>query len=279
MGSIIAASVYGLPLGPDFEGGTLWQVRAPQATTESIREALGSAGAHNATVYYQVETTSFLIRLGHISEDDHQNYMRVLRAQMGGGVEELSFETIGPAIGQELRTKAITATLLVMLGISLYIAYAFRRVSYPIRSWKYALVTLLTLIHDAIIPIGFFAILSHYAGVEVDINFVVALLVILGFSVHDTIVVFDRIRENLTLARGKFELPQIINQSVSQTFARSVNTSLTLVLVLLAMYFFGPASLQYFVLTIMIGVVAGTYSSIFIASPALLLVSKGKGAS
>ena len=273
--SIAAVTVYGLRVGPDFEGGTLWQVRVPSATTEQIRDVLGTTlGVHNATVYAQIETNSFFVRVGHISEDDHQRYLPALRDRFGAGVEELSFETIGPAIGRELRDKAIIATILVMLGISLYVAYAFRRVSYPIRSWKYGIVTLLTLIHDAIIPVGFFAILGRVAGVEVDINFVVALLVIMGFSVHDTIVVFDRIRENIMLARGNFNLPAIINESIGQTFARSVNTSLTLVLVLLAMFFFGPASLQYFVLTIMIGVIAGTYSSIFIASPALLLVGR-----
>lgn len=268
--SIAAISFYGLRLGPDFEGGTLWQIRASDVTTEAIRDALG---ATNALVYAQEETNSFLVRLGHLSEDEHRAYRATL-TQRFAGFEELSFETIGPAIGRELRNKAIVATFLVMLGISLYVAYAFRKVSYPIRSWKYGIVTLLTLLHDVVVPLGFFAVLSHFTGIEVDINLIVALLVIMGFSVHDTIVVFDRVRENLLLARGDFKLSEVINGSIRQTFARSVNTSLTLILVLVAMFFFGPASLQYFVLTIMVGVILGTYSSIFIASPALLSVSR-----
>jgi preprotein translocase subunit SecF len=203
------------------------------------------------------------------SEADHQKFLGVLEGKFPG-LEELSFQSIGPSVGKELRTKSIVAIALVLIGISLYIAFAFRKVFRPVSSWKYGWVTLVTLFHDVAIPAGLIAVLGRFLHVEIDGNFVVALLVVMGFSVHDTIVVFDRIRENLFLDRGKTDFTTIVNQSVNQTLARSVNTSLTLILVLLAMYVAGPASLHYFILTLLVGVTTGVYSSIFVASPLLV---------
>ena len=161
--------------------------------------------------------------------------------------------------------------IFVILGISFYVAFAFRKVYQPVSSWVYGLITLLTLFHDVVIPAGLLALLGHYARIEIDSNFVVALLVVMGFSVHDTIVVFDRIRENLLLDRGKTAFSELVNRSINQTMARSVNTSLTLIFVLLAIYFVGPVSLHYFVLTLLVGVTTGIYSSIFVASPLLVI--------
>ncbi len=158
----------------------------------------------------------------------------------------------------------------------MYIAFAFRKVSYPIKSWKYGIIALITLFHDVIIPAGLLAVLGWRLGIEVDTHFVVALLVVMGFSIHDTIVVFDRIRENLLLQKTHLDLPIIINNSINQAFVRSINTSLTLILVLLALFFFGPVTLKYFVLTVLVGTTVGTYSSIFVASPLLLLRSSYK---
>ena len=183
----------------------------------------------------------------------------------------MSFQSISPSVGANLRNNSIIAIILVLVGISLYIAFAFRKASRPISSWKYGWITLLTLFHDVAIPAGMLAILGHFANVQIDSDFIVALLVVMGFSVHDTIVVFDRIRENLLNHRGKMPFATIVNDSVNQTLARSINTSLTLILVLLALYFVGPADLQYFVLTLLVGVTTGIYSSIFIASPALVV--------
>ena len=161
----------------------------------------------------------------------------------------------------------------MLVGISLYIAYAFRKTSRPVSSWKYGWITLLTLFHDVSIPAGLLAILGHFRGVEIDTNALVALLVVMGFSVHDTIVVFDRVRENLLLNRGKQNFGDVVNASVNQSMARSINTSLTLILVLIALIFVGPPSLFYFVLLLLVGVITGIYSSIFIASPLLVAVS------
>ncbi|MBI4993359.1 protein translocase subunit SecF [Candidatus Wolfebacteria bacterium] len=276
--SIFAVLAYGLKPGIDFSGGTLWQIKLSGTDAGNLSNFFESdLNVKNAVVYPQEAdqnlsqdySQNFLVRLNHISELDHQNYLSSLKNKFGE-VEELRYETIGPVIGQELKSKAIWAVILVLLGISLYVAYAFRHVSYPVKSWKYGIITLITLFHDVVIATGLLAYLGVKYGVELDTKFIVALLVILGFSVHDTIVVFDRVRENLTLGRGKENLEDIINSSVSQTMARSINTSLTLVLTLLALFVYGPLSLKYFVLLIMIGTIVGTYSSIFIASPMLV---------
>jgi preprotein translocase subunit SecF len=206
----------------------------------------------------------------------HATYRAALEKDFGTA-EELDYETIGPAIGNELRGKATWAFLAVLLTISLYIAFAFRHVSRPISSWKYGFVTLGTLFHDALIPLGLVAYLGYAQGVEINTNIVVAILVIIGFSVHDTIVVFDRIRENLrTEKASSFSFDALVNRSMNQTMIRSINTSLTLVLTLTALLLLGSANLFYFVLTILVGVVIGTYSSIFIASPLLTLWNRRK---
>ncbi|MEK7553724.1 MAG: protein translocase subunit SecF [Patescibacteria group bacterium] len=276
--SIAAVFIYGLKPGIDFTGGTLWQIKLTNTdlaqTNADINEKIKNVfenelNVKNATVYPESESQSYLIKLGHISEEEHQQYLTALKNKFGD-MEELRYETIGPTIGKELKGKAVWAVILVILGISLYVAYAFRKVSYPVKSWKYGIITLITLFHDVIVSVGALALLGWKFGVELDTKFIVALLVIIGFSVHDTIVVFDRIRENLLLDSGRKDLKEIINDSVRQTFVRSVNTSLTLVLTLLALFFYGPLSLKYFVLLIMTGTIIGTYSSIFIASPSLL---------
>lgn len=274
--SITAVLTYGLKPGIDFTGGTLWQIHLTQNNakqTQNITEIKNffenNLNIKNAVVYPETESQSYLIKFGHISEEEHLQYLTSLKNEFKE-IEEMRYETIGPAIGKELKNKAIWAVALVLLGISLYVAYAFRKISYPVKSWKYGIITLLTLFHDAIISIGALTIFGQKFGIESDTKFIVALLVIVGFSVHDTIVVFDRIRENLLINGVHKDLKEIINNSVRQTFARSVNTSLTLVLTLLALFFYGPLSLKYFVLLIMTGTVIGTYSSIFIASPSLL---------
>jgi len=155
------------------------------------------------------------------------------------------------------------------LGISLYIAWAFRKVSHPLSSWRYGVATLTALFHDLIIPIGLFSILGHYYGVEIGTNFIVALLVTLGFSVHDTIVVFDRIRENLKRYES-LDFVSLVNKSVNETIIRSISTSFTVLLTLLALFVFGGGELKYFILALMVGIFSGTYSSIFIASPILV---------
>ena len=281
LAAVFAIVFFGFNFGIDFVGGTLWQIKPvidnQQPATNDIRDFFEKdLGVKNATVYSEKETQSFLIRLENISEEQHRDYFQKLKIKFNG-TEELRYETIGPAIGKELRSRAIWAVILVLTGISLYVIYAFRKVSYPVKSWKYGLITLLTLFHDALISVGFLAFLGRFSGVELDTKFIIAVLVIVGFSVHDTIVVFDRIRENLLISRQRGNLPEIINESVKQTIARSINTSLTLVLTLAVLFALGPFSLKYFSLVIAVGVAIGTYSSIFIASPLLTsLTGSGK---
>ena len=275
--SIVVLAVVGIRPGIDFVGGTLWQIKVlsdnQQLTTDIVKNFFENELKIENITAYPAENGNFLFRFGNISEEVHQEYLKKIREKFGE-IEEVSYETIGPAIGSELKVKAVSAILFVSIGISLYVAYAFRKVSYPVKSYKYGIITLVTLFHDVVISVGLLSFLSWRYGLDFDIKYVVAILVILGISVHDTIVVFDRIRENLLIGRGK-DLSAVINSSVNQTIARSINTSLTLVLVLLALFLFGPESLKYFVFVIMVGTIVGTYSSIFIASP-LLLVSKGK---
>jgi len=282
--SLFAIAIFGFKEGIDFTGGTLWQFRIPAANV-----SLGylenffknNLGIPDARINYDAANNSFLARFGEVNEAGHQEYLSAFKDEWPM-FEELSFQSIGPTVGAGLKNNALIAIALVLVGISLYIAYAFRKASQPVSSWKYGWMTLLSLFHDVSIPAGLLAILGRTHFIEIDSNFVVALLVIMGFSVHDTIVVFDRIRENLILNRGKEGFEKIVNDSVNQTLARSINTSLTLILVLLALYFTGPINLRYFILTLLVGVVTGIYSSIFIASPGLLLlrpssIDKGGG--
>ena len=271
--SIIVMAIFGFKTGIDFEGGTLWQIKGDIAALQLQSFFENNLNVKNITVYPEPSSQSFLIRSNDISEAKHQEYLTALKSNFKN-IEELRFESVGPTIGKELKNNAYEAIILVLLGISIYVAYAFRKVSFPVKSWKYGVITLLTLFHDVIIPAGMLAILGKKFGIEMDTNFIVALLVVMGFSVHDTIVVFDRIRENLTLSRGKVDFDEVVDKSINQTMARSINTSLTLVLVLVALFVFGPASLKYFILTILVGTVFGTYSSIFIASPLLTIWNK-----
>ena len=279
-GLLVIASIYGLVAfglqrSIDFTGGTLWQVQfmagEKQPTQSQVREFVTKElGIVDATITEQDGLGAFLIKAKEISEPTHQDYARRMK-QKFGAFTELSFESIGAAIGSELAHKAYWAFAINLVAISLYIAYAFRKVSHPVSSWKYALITLITLFHDAIIPIGLFAFLGKWSGVEVDINFIIAVLFVIGFSVHDTIVVFDRIRENLRLGRANEEFGPLVNRSINETFARSINTSLTLIVVLFVVYLLGALTLKYFILAILVGTIAGAYSSIFVASPLLVV--------
>ena len=274
LASIVSIAVFGLKQGIDLAGGTLWQIKIVEKEIDN-QELKGilqtKVGATDPIVTRETSSNSFLIRVKEISEQDHQKYLDVLKQELGQ-IEELRFESIGSSIGNELRRRAIWAFILVLTGISAYVAFAFRKVSYPVKSWKYGLITLVTLFHDTVNSVGLYAFLGWFRGAEVDTNFIVALLVIIGFSVHDTIVVFDRIREKLKLASAaKSDFNTLVNQGVNETIARSVNTSLTLIFVLVALYFFGPTALSYFILMILTGTIVGTYSSIFVASPLLTL--------
>src|SRR3989344_1289488 len=267
---IVALFLFGLNLGIDFKGGTLTQVQFAEnvPALNEIQAVLDQSNISNSHIQPTGER-SVIIRTGPLENDRHQAMLGALSDKFGS-VSEEQYTSIGPIIGKELKSGAIVQLILVSLGIILYIAYAFRKVTKPVSSWRFGVAAIIALLHDLLIVIGFFAILGRFKGVEIDSLFVTALLTVLGFSVHDTIVVFDRIRENLRLRTGD-SLAEIINNSINQTLIRSINTSLTVIFVLTSLLLFGGESIRYFVLALLVGIVAGTYSSIFIASPMLLV--------
>ncbi len=266
---VIALVAFGLNLGIDFKGGTLTQVGfESRPLISEISSQLHMNGFADAKVQPAGDKDA-IIRTGPQEKEEHDRLMKVLSDKYGS-VAEQQFTSIGPLIGKELRSGAFIQLILVSLGIILYIAYAFRKVTRPVSSWRFGAAAIVALLHDLVIVLGVFALLGHFMEVEIDGLFITALLTVLGFSVHDTIVVFDRIRENLRVRAGQ-PLSEIINNSINQTLVRSINTSVTVVLVLTSLLFFGGETIRYFVLALLIGIVAGTYSSIFIASPILLI--------
>ena len=263
--SFLALGVWGLRLGIDFTGGSLMEIeyKATRPAVEAVSGELNKMGFSEVQIQ-PAGDRGIILRLPAIDESSHQTLLAGLRGL--GELEEKQFTSIGPTIGAELKKNSLYAIVLVMVMIALYIAWAFREVSRPVQSWKYGVAALIALIHDVSIPAGFFALLGHFYGISVDTLFVTALLTILGFSVHDTIVVFDRIRENLKKLGAKENFENVVEKSLRQTIGRSINTSLTVMIVMLALYFFGGLATKFFALTILIGVFFGTYSSIFIAS-------------
>ncbi len=273
--SLMATLVWGLKLGIDFTGGSLLEVEyiALRPSWDELNQRVASAGISQAVIQ-PTGARGVLIRTEHLSEERHQALTASL---LGGGQDDMiekSFNTIGPTIGRELAKKSVWAIVMVILLIVIYITWAFRHVSEPVASWKYGIATVIALVHDVSIPIGIFSVLGYFYGVEVDTLFVTALLTILGFSVHDTIVVFDRIRENLKNMKGRPAFETVVGESISQTMTRSINTSMTVLLVMISIYIFGGASIEYFALALIIGVFFGTYSSICLASPILVTWQK-----
>ena len=266
--SIVLVAVLGIPFGIDFTGGSLLEVRfdvAPESA--ALREELSSLGYAEATVQ-STGTAEALIRLSNMTEEDHQRILSALETSFGN-VDELRFDSIGPTIGKELKRDAMLALAITLILIVAYVAWAFRKVSEPIASWKYGLLTIVAALHDLLIPLGVFAILGASQNFQIDTAFIAALLTILGYSINDTIVVFDRTRENL--ARwGTHDFENVVEKSVQQTFARSINTTLTTVLALIAVFLFGGETTRSFALALIIGIGVGAYSSIFIASPLLV---------
>ena len=270
--SFASLALWGLEFGIDFKGGSILEINySVRPDLDSISGPLKQLNLSDVRIS-PLGSNGVVLRFLETDETTHQNIISILSEEALKNkiqFDERRFSSIGPTIGAELKQKSVRAIIIVLLGISLYIAWAFRKVSSPISSWRYGVVTLVALFHDLIIPIGLFAYLGHFYGVEVGANFIVALLVVLGFSVHDTIVVFDRIRENLK-RYGNLSFALLVNQSIRETLVRSLNTSLTVLLTLSALYIFGGESLNHFVLALMVGIFSGTYSSIFIAAPLLV---------
>ncbi len=307
--SIIFLIMWGLKLGIDFTGGSLLEVKfnKERPTINEVQDSLEGLDL-GSLIIQPIDENGMILRFQNTSEDMHQEILARLRGiyqnkkdnqqtkEIEGNkatttqennatttesavaennqndsspVIELRYDSVGPSIGAELKRKSIYAIILVLICIVLYVAWAFRKVSRPVASWKYGVAAIIALFHDVLITMGAFAFLGKFYGMEVNTPFVAALLTVLGYSVNDTIVVFDRIRENLPKSDEDFETT--VNISVNQTIKRSINTSLTTLLVLLSILFFGGESIRSFVLALSIGVFVGTYSSIFLASPILVV--------
>ena len=271
--AIYALVAWGLRLGLDFTGGSLLEVSYTnyQPSLTEVQGALSSTDLSGIVV--QPTADSVLIRFQENTEEAHQAAVTGLQKLATGkdGVEfkELQFESVGPSIGQELKQKSFNAIALALIMIILYITLTFRKVSRPVASWKFGLVAISALAYNIIFTLGAFAALGHFQGVEINTPFIAALLTIIGYDINDTIIVFDRIRENLPKSQENFE--DTVNRSVNQTLSRSINTSFTVLLALFAIFFFGGASIRDFTLAMIIGVTVGAYTSIFFASPILVM--------
>lgn len=257
-----------LHLSIDFTGGSQIEVEG-SIDPAQIQQSASALGFKNVSVVSSGQNRS-LVRYRDdadvaTQEAHHQAFKARLEA-LGG--RELSFDTVGSAVSKDIGRNALLAILFASIAIVLYIAFAFRNVPPPVSSLNFGVCAIIALLHDALLVIGIFSLLGRFAGVEIDALFVTAILTVIGFSVHDTIVVFDRIRENLRRERKPFD--QIVNDSILETFARSINTSVTVLLTLLALYLFGGQSIKYFVLALLIGIASGAYSSIFNAAPMLV---------
>lgn len=249
----------GLKLGVDFTGGGLLEYQFSNNPSIDVLQKFG-------TTTKTAENT-YIIRTKPLEHQELQD-LKVRLASEAGEFISRREENVGPIIGEELKKNSILAVLIASVMVVLYIGIAFRKVPKPTSSWRFAIATIVALIHDVLVIVGLFAILGKYFNVEIDTLFVTAALTVIGFSVHDTIVVFDRIRENLSKYVGK-NFSEITDISITQTLARSLNTSLTVVLVLLALLLFGGETIRWFVVALLAGIISGTYSSIFNATALL----------
>lgn len=271
--SLVFLSTWGLKLGIDFKGGTLMEIRFSDGVSverQQIQEALSEVKLSGLQVQ-ATESNSFILRYAESNEKINDSALEKLKG-LDENAEPLRVDFIGASISSQIKKSALQALFLAIVGIAVYIAWAFRGVSHKIPSWQYGIGAIVALAHDIIITLGVFSVLGRFYEVEVGIPFVAALLTILGYSVNDTIVVFDRTRENLLRSARKEDFEVTVNKSINETLARSINSSLTVIVVLVAIIFFGGESLKYFATALLVGITFGTYSSVYMAS-ALLVTS------
>lgn len=267
LGSITSLVIFGLKPGIDFTGGSILEIeyKAERPENKVIKESLANLDLGEVSIQ-PADEKGVILRMKDIPEDIHQQILEKLKGT--GGFEEKRFESIGPTIGKELKEKTKIIVVISLFAMVSYIAIAFKRVSRPISSWQYGIAALLMISHDILIPLGVFAVLGKYYQVQITIPVIAALLTIVGYAINNVVVVYDRIRENLLRERLTFE--EIINRAINQTLTRQLNTSLTTLFPLFFIFFLGGETLRYFALTLILGLAAGTYSSIFLASPMLV---------
>lgn len=271
--SVVSLFIYKLPMGIDFKGGALTEITYTDVRPDVsvINDSLANNSVLGSVLVQPEGDKNVIIRTKDLSETERQEL--VSRLNTTGSFVLNNYTSIGPSVGKELTRKMIMSVIIVSVLIILFIAYAFRGVSRPVKSWKYGLIAVVTLLHDIAIPVGVYAILSRIYHTEVDTLFVVALLTVIGLSISDTIVVFDRIRENLK-SKKYATFPETVGNSLKQVYTRSINTSVTVIVVLIALSIFGPSTTKVFALMMTAGMFFGTYSSIFLASPMLVLAQE-----
>jgi len=268
---VVSLFLWGLRLSIDFTGGSRMTLLFPKTVNQQTIDKTKSVFSQEKieVVTVQQSDKRLIIRTKPLNEKEDAKILSNLK-KVNSSVKQEEFETIGPTIGKEITLNAFKTIVIASLLIVLYIAWSFRKVPKPASSWRFGVCAIIALIHDVLVVIGVFSILGHFFNIEIDSLFVTAILTVIGFSVHDTIVVFDRIRENLRRTIG-LPFEQVVNDSILQTFVRSLNTSLTALLVLFTLFIFGGESIKWFVVALLIGIISGTYSSIFNASPLLVL--------
>lgn len=261
-----------LPLGIDFKGGAQIDLSFEKPVGESaLREKVVNYPDVKGLVVSKTDQSIMTMRMLPLTDEQHKNIVKKLGEDFGT-VTEKQYQLVGPSVSRDLTRKAIIAVVLASLFIIFYLAYAFRAVTFPVSSWRFGVVAVVALLHDLVITAGVFSILAHYFHFEVDASFITALLTVMGFSVHDTIVVFDRVRENLLKHKGEnIGFETIADMSLGQTLNRSLATSLTVIFTLTALTIMGGASIRGFVVTLLVGIAIGTYSSIFTATPLLVV--------
>lgn len=268
---LVSLIFYGLNLSIEFSGGSNIDLNFPKTISKSQASTIKSIFVKNKIKVINIENSGkqILIRSYVVDQAQDITINNQIKSKLGN-FKQVSYETVGPTIGVETLRNALSGLLVASILIVLYITWSFRKVPKPASSFRFGVCAIIALIHDVLVLIGIFSILGHFFGIEVDSLFVTAVLTVIGFSVHDTIVVFDRIRENLKRVGGE-DFTGVVNDSILQTLDRSLNTSLTVILVLIAMLIFGGETIRWFIAALLVGIISGTYSSIFNAAPLLVV--------
>lgn len=271
LAALATTVAFGLNLGTDFTGGSILELEFSK-DRPAVSEVQGVlSGMVKDVSFGSVGERGLILKMPEISQTQHQEILKKIKDKFTGQeITEKRFDSVGPVIGEELRSKSVTAIIVVLVAITIYIAMVFRKMAVAVSPWIMGGAAMMALAHDIIIPIGVFSFLGHFYNVEINAVFVAAILTILGFSVSDTVVIFDRIRENVIRNRVREKFSPLAHKSVVQTLTRSLNTTFTVLLSLFAIYFFGGESLKYFSLALIIGIFLGAYSSIFVATPILM---------
>ena len=275
--AVVLITTFGLRFGADFKGGSVMEIvfNNQRPSVDELGKVVGAVKGVNDVSVSPAGDKGALIRLNDVDEQAHQNILGAISGKFGK-ITENRFDSIGPTVGNDLKTKSIKAIIISLLAVVIYLAIVFRKLSLVLSPWALGLSAVAALVHDVLVPIGLFALLCRYLNIEITSIFVAAVLTILGYSISDSVVVFDRIRENVLRFGARENFGETVHRSIMQTLVRSLNTTFTVLLSLVAIFFFGGESIKYFALALIVGVFCGAYSSIFIASPILVWWGRGR---